>query len=351
MGSLERRYAEALLSLSENTQQADFIGSALSALGRLFTRNSEFRGLIINPVISRHIRSEVLLNTLIKLGYIKDDGDGEDDSTNRHKNGGVQEAPENRIPVEALICLKNVSTVSGDSDIMVKKSVEPYKAVKKISHKNTRKESEGQTKSAPPTGIFAGLGAGRKTKVEGGADINAARKTKTAARSDVGATVVRKLTAARTNNDIKTDAEVDINSGNGQQEDTYNEKDYVSVTDAGMFLYRFLQMLLEKGRLAFLPDIAEEYQHIKAKHRSAINIVARSSEPLGADELDELRGRYMAQYGAASAEIINIIESSQSGGVSVQIGDMRIDDTLYGRLAGLARAIAAGAVKQTAEAG
>lgn len=208
MGSMERRYAEALLTLSENAQQADSVGSALGAMGRLFTYNAEYRGFILNPVVSRQHRVEILLDTLIKLGYIQ----------NAEKNEIID-------------------------------------------------DTEAQ---AP---------------------------------------------------------------------------------DTGMLLFRFLQMLLDKGRLAFLPDIADEYTSVKEKHRDAIRITVRSSEPLNDSELGDLREKYMAQYGAAAAEIINVIDLSPPGGVSVKIGETYVDDTLYGRLAALARAITAGAVRQTAEAG
>jgi len=215
MGSLERRYAEALLSLSDNTRQADLLGSALGALGRIYVQNAEFRELILNPEVSRQTRCEIFLGTLIKLGYI--DGDA--------------------------------------------------------------------------------------------------------------------ITERRGGRAVRLDAETDM------------------VTDAGVMLLKFLQMLLDKGRLAFLPFIADEYYLVKARHRQAINIIARSPEPLDSAALDDLRYKYMAQYGAAKAEIENIVEPSQLGGVSIQIGDMRVDETLYGRLAALARAIASGAVKQTAGAG
>lgn len=223
MGSLEKRYAEALLSLSENTYQADMVGSALGAVGRLFMKNAEFRGYVLSPVISRHIRSEILYNTLVNLGYIEP---GSDEGAKTKRPG--------RKTSDAIVCA-------------------------------------------------------------GGTDASA--------------------------------------------------------FNAGVLLLRFLEMLLDKGRLAFLPIIAEEYHEIKTRHRNIIHIIARSPEPLDIDTLEELRYKYMIQYGSAVSEIQNIVEPSLLGGVSVQIGEMRIDDTVYGRLAALARAITAGAVKQAAEVG
>jgi F-type H+-transporting ATPase subunit delta len=225
MGSLEKRYAEALLSLAENADQADIFGAALGVLGKLYLQNAEFRSYILNPVISIHIRSETLLGILDLLGYTKDSDDREGD-----------------------------------------------KAAKKPAVKtvNTKKYIYADT-------------------------------------------------------------------------DNSNEP---AIADAGVLLLRFLQLLLDKGRFAFLPVIAEEYNNIKAKYRKKLRVIVRSPVPLDPEKLFEISEKYKAQYGSASAETDNIVESSMQGGINVQIGGVRADDTLYGKLAALARAVAGGAVKQ-----
>ena len=233
MGSLEKRFAETLLSLAENVEQADMVDSALNVLGRLYIKNEEFRGLMLDPVISNQNRSETLLDILEMLGYIKNGSDTSDNGIRTRKNRG-----------------------------------------KSKPHIVDAEESDSM-------------------------DIEA--------------------TAA--------------------------------VADAGILLLRFLQLLLDKGRLAFLPDIAEEYHGIKTKYRKSIRIIARSPAPLNSKTLSKLREKYKKQYGAANAEIENKIEPSALGGFIVQIGDIRIDDTLYGRLAALTRTVTAGAVRQTAGAG
>ena len=223
MGSLEKRYAEALLSLAENVEQADAVGSALGVLARLYQKNTEFRNFILNPVISQRVRSETLLGILELLGYIK--------------------TPDYN---DTTACDEQSSIESGDDDIA--------------------------------------------------------------------------------SNDIAS-----------------------YVANAGVMLLRFLQLLLEKGRFAFLPNIAEEYNTIKAKHRVAIHIVARTAAPLDTQKLYVLREKYKQKYGAAYAEIDNIVEPSILDEIIVQIGDIRVDDTLYGRLVALSRAVAGGAVKQPLE--
>ena len=258
MGSLEKRYAEALLSLADNAEQADVVGSALGVLGRLYQKNSDFRNFILNPVISQQVRSETLMGILEMLGYIKDGddagGDAEKDDTEKMVNEIVDD--------------------NGANEDNAANQINQINEINEINEDNEESEITGE------------------------------------------------------------------NAGNE-----------VFVADAGVMLLRFLQLLLEKGRLAFLPNIADEYNKIKAKHRSAIHIVARSASPLDSDELYGICEKYRVKYGSASADIDNIVEPSMMGEISVQIGGMRVDDTLYGRLAALSRAVAGGAVRQTAEAG
>ncbi|MCL2058427.1 MAG: F0F1 ATP synthase subunit delta [Oscillospiraceae bacterium] len=270
MGSLEKRYAEALLSLADNVEQADVVGSALSVLGRLYQKNSEFRNFILNPVISKHVRGETLLGVLEMLGYIKNAGGMAGDMAGEIADGGA--------------CGGEAVDLAGG------------------------RELGGETVE---------LASGEACDDEA-VDL-----------ADSGAC----------DGEAGSAASVSSNSA------------AASMINAGVLLLRFLQLLLDKGRLAFLPNIAEEYNSIKAKHRMALRIVARSSEPLDPDKLFELREKYRLQYGSQAAEIDNVVVPSLYGGLSVQIGGMRVDDTLYGRLAALARAVAGGAVKQSVEAG
>ena len=244
MGSLEKRYAEALLSLAENADQADAIGSALGILGRLYHKNSEFRNFILNPVISQQIRSETLIGVLEMLGFIKSSNDesGED---------AVAQAISSKRKKPGAVTAK------------VGKSIKAIKA---------------------------------------------------------------------------------------EEADVFTDDMASAVLDAGVMLLRFLQLLLEKGRFAFLPDIADEYNNIKAKHRNSIQIIVRSAAPLDSKELSELCEKYQMKYGALNAEIENIVEPSKMSETSIQIGDIRVDDTIYGRLAALSRAVAGGADKQALEA-
>ena len=286
MGSLEKRYAEALLALADNVEQADSVGSALNVLGKLYRKSYEFRSLMLNPVISNNNRSETLLGILEMLGYIKSNGETADN------------LPKTRR--------RSIKTATGNTA-----------AGKGESQKSSRKSKKSNAACDPD---YAD-------------SIPAADMRDLAAESDGTA-------ADAYCDDCYFDDDAAANPD-------YDDEEAVIIVDAGILVLRFLELLLEKGRIAFLPIIAEEYISIKNKHRNGIHIIARSPAPLDSKQLVELCEKYKTQYGAANAEIDNIIEPSLYGGVSIQIGDMRVDDTLYGRLSALARAVTAGAVKQT----
>ncbi|MDR3121131.1 MAG: ATP synthase F1 subunit delta [Clostridiales bacterium] len=182
MGAVEARYAEALLSLSQTSGDADAAEAALLALGRLYSRSAELRGFLLNPAVAARVRAETLL---------------------------------------------------------------------------------------------LALGANEPTD------------------------------------------------------------------DCDSLLARFLRLLADKGRLGLLPAIADEYQKAKARHRNLLRVVIRSAERLDDKTVGVLLEKYRRQYGAAAAEAENIVDASLLGGICVQIGDTRIDDTLKGRFAELSKLLSA----------
>ena len=97
----------------------------------------------------------------------------------------------------------------------------------------------------------------------------------------------------------------------------------------------FFSLLVEKDRTRLLPEISREYGKIKASRRNILPMTVYSAEPLDDDLLEAICGRYAEMYGAASVQINTEVDKKLLGGVCVQIGDIRIDDTLSGRLAKL----------------
>ena len=101
----------------------------------------------------------------------------------------------------------------------------------------------------------------------------------------------------------------------------------------------FIFLLIDKKRLLLIPEISGEYARLKNKYRNGIVITAWSQEALDGERLDRIREKYRIQYGASSAEIVNIVDTSLIGGVRIKIGDTLIDDSVSGRLKDLLSAI------------
>ena len=102
----------------------------------------------------------------------------------------------------------------------------------------------------------------------------------------------------------------------------------------------FFSLIVEKDRLRLLSEIYGEYEKIKALRRNVLSMTVFSSAPLDGELMDAICGKYAKIYGAESVRIKTCVDKTLLGGVCVQIGDIRIDDTLSGRLANLRLALA-----------
>jgi len=101
--------------------------------------------------------------------------------------------------------------------------------------------------------------------------------------------------------------------------------------------------LVEKDRMRLLPEIYREYDMIKERRRGVLHITVFSATPLDGELLEAICGKYAKnakKYGAGSVRAETCVDKTLLGGVCVQIGDIRIDDTLSGRLANLRQALA-----------
>jgi len=102
----------------------------------------------------------------------------------------------------------------------------------------------------------------------------------------------------------------------------------------------FFSLIVEKDRMRLLPEIYREYDMIKERHRGVLHITVFSAAPLDGELLEAICGKYAKKYGAGSVRAETCVDKTLLGGVCVQIGDIRIDDTLSGRLANLRQALA-----------
>ena len=105
--------------------------------------------------------------------------------------------------------------------------------------------------------------------------------------------------------------------------------------DAPQVLVNFLSLIVDKDRLALLPDIHVAYRQLKNKRRQNLVIEVYSASTLDERQMSQIREKYRNQYGALTAETFNYLDPSLLGGVRIKIGDTYIDDTLMGRLQGI----------------
>ena len=97
----------------------------------------------------------------------------------------------------------------------------------------------------------------------------------------------------------------------------------------------FVRVLAENGRLALVPEIARQYEHLRAEAENRLEVHVVSARPLDDEQRDRLRqalarrfGREVAMSDEADADLL--------GGAIVRAGDFVIDGSARGRLRQLA---------------
>ena len=113
----------------------------------------------------------------------------------------------------------------------------------------------------------------------------------------------------------------------------------LALPDADEKLLNFLYLLMDKGRIAQLPEISREYRRQHNKMRGCLVITVRSAAPLPDSEYAKIRSHFAENFGAQDACVEPITDPHLIGGVRVQVGDMLYDNSLWGRLEGLRRTI------------
>lgn len=100
-----------------------------------------------------------------------------------------------------------------------------------------------------------------------------------------------------------------------------------------------LYVMVDKGRIAQLPQVAEAYRRHLAVLTGTLLIHVYSPNALDETETQRICEVFTKRFGAADASVEVSIDSQLIGGVRVQIGDILFDESLQGRLKGLERAI------------
>ena len=100
----------------------------------------------------------------------------------------------------------------------------------------------------------------------------------------------------------------------------------------------FLKLLLENGRVVALPEIADQFEALKAKVENSVDAVITSATELSAARQEEIAGLLKQRLGR-EVRISTEIDENLIGGAVIRAGDVVIDGSLRARLEGLANAL------------
>ena len=100
----------------------------------------------------------------------------------------------------------------------------------------------------------------------------------------------------------------------------------------------FLKLLLENGRVGALPEMADQFDALKAKVENSVDAVITSATPLSPERQNEIAISLSEKLGR-DVRISTEIDENLIGGAVIRAGDVVIDGSLRARLEGLANAL------------
>lgn len=101
----------------------------------------------------------------------------------------------------------------------------------------------------------------------------------------------------------------------------------------------FVFVLLEKGRIVELPDVAAELDELVARDEGRLTLELTTARPLDEQEA----ARIVTQIERASGRAVEAtrrVDPALIGGLVLQIGSLRVDASVHGRLERLRRELA-----------
>jgi F-type H+-transporting ATPase subunit delta len=103
--------------------------------------------------------------------------------------------------------------------------------------------------------------------------------------------------------------------------------------NAGM--QNFVRVLAENHRLPLLPEIAAQYEELRAAVENTVDVEVTSAVALDAAQSENLKRALNARL-KRQVRMQNSVDASLLGGAIVRAGDLVIDGSLKGRLERLA---------------
>jgi F-type H+-transporting ATPase subunit delta len=105
---------------------------------------------------------------------------------------------------------------------------------------------------------------------------------------------------------------------------------------------KLVGLLVERGRIDRLGDVATEYRRMLNKERGVVLALAKTALPLTQDETAALEKKVASMTGR-TVDLTVEVDESLIGGITVRVGDTLYDASVRGRLERLRERLVAGA--------
>jgi F-type H+-transporting ATPase subunit delta len=105
---------------------------------------------------------------------------------------------------------------------------------------------------------------------------------------------------------------------------------------------KLVGLLVERGRIDRLGDVATEYHRMLNKERGVVQALAKTAMPLTQDETAALEKKVASMTGR-TVDLKVEVDESLIGGITVRVGDTLYDASVRGRLERLRERLVAGA--------
>jgi len=105
---------------------------------------------------------------------------------------------------------------------------------------------------------------------------------------------------------------------------------------------RLVDLLVARGRADLLPRVSAEYRRLLDRHRGIVPAIVTSAVALTAAETAAIHERVEAMAGA-TVDLRTQVDPAILGGLTIQVGDRLLDDSVRGRLERLRTQLRSGA--------
>lgn len=116
-------------------------------------------------------------------------------------------------------------------------------------------------------------------------------------------------------------------------------QDILERMDASALVRNTANLLMERGRLELLPDLATAYRRQARELSQEVEATVASASALGDEMLDRIR-QGLARMTGKTVRLTAEVDPELLSGIRVRIGNRVIDGSARGRLAALARSFA-----------